>query len=137
MNFSKYINLLYKNLGRDFNGVDCFGLLYLIFREERNIVLPDYTELKYNKEWYKHQENHIINNINDSWIRVSKPYKTYDAIIFYNFGRVSSFIANHIGMYIGDNKFIHIMENTTSRVNNLDSYWVSKLYGTIRYKEVS
>lgn len=131
MIFNKYIELPYKNLGRDFDGVDCFGLLYLIYRKERNISLPDYTELKYDKEWYKN-ENHILDNINDDWIEVSKPFKLYDALIFYNIGWKSQ-IANHIGMYIGEQKFLHILEDRSSTINRLDPYWSSKLFKGMRF----
>lgn len=124
----KYIDLPYKNLGRDFDGVDCYGLLWLIYKEERNIVLPDFTELMYDQKWYR-KHNHIVDNISDEWSKVKEPFKRYDAIIFY--GRYE--VADHIGVYIGDNKFIHITENSTSMISRLDDYWCKKIYGVIRY----
>ena len=124
---NKYIGLPYKNLGRDFDGVDCYGLFWLIYKEERGILLPDFTELLYDKEWYK-TENHIVDNINELWTKVSV-YKKYDAMIFFNSGSV----ANHIGTYVGDDKFIHITENSTSMISRLDGYWSSKIYEVIRY----
>jgi len=36
----KYIGLPYRVGGRDFDGVDCWGLLYLVYRDEFNIHLP-------------------------------------------------------------------------------------------------
>jgi len=40
----KYIGLPYRLGGRDWNGVDCWGLLYLYFKEERGILLPELSE---------------------------------------------------------------------------------------------
>lgn len=131
MNLNKYIGIPYKDLGRDLDGLDCFGLVYCIFRYERNITLPDYTELKYSRGWYK-TENHIIDNINDDWKDVDKPYRLYDSLIFYNIGHNYG-IANHIGMYIDNNKFIHILEDQTSSINRLDQFWSSKLYKVMRF----
>jgi len=124
---NKYIGLPYKNLGRDFSGVDCYGLFWLIYKEKRGILLPDFTELLYDKKWYK-TENHIVDNIDELWTKVSM-YKKYDAILFFNSGNV----ANHIGTYIDDDKFIHITENSTSMISRLDGYWSSKIYEVIRY----
>jgi len=40
-----YIGIPYVDKGRDYNGVDCFGVLRLIFKEHTNIILPDHREL--------------------------------------------------------------------------------------------
>lgn len=131
MNLNKYIGLPYKNLGRDFNGVDCWGLVYLVFKEEKEIILPDYTELKYDEKWYKN-ENHILDNISNEWLEVHKPYQKFDALIFYNVG-INYNIANHIGLYIGEDKILHILENRHSAINRLDQFWLSKLFKGMRF----
>ena len=130
MNFEKYINLPYKNLGRDFDGIDCFGLLYLIFKEERNILLPDFTELKYDKDWFT-KENHILDNIPEYFTKVNEPYRMFDVPIFY--GGCSKEVANHIGMFIDDFRFIHISEQYSSRIDRFNEYWKSRFYGVMRY----
>jgi len=128
--FSKYIGIPYKNLGRDFGGCDCYGLLYLIYYKELGIELPDYTELQYSKSWYK-KENHILDNIDSKWIRVDDyNYSVFDALIFFGIGLTT--IANHIGMYIENGKFIHIFEGHTSMINKLEKF-NNKLYGAMRY----
>jgi len=127
--YSKYIGLPYKNGGRDFNGVDCYGLLYLFFKTELNINLPDFLELNYEDSWYKNGENHILNNIGTKWIKVDKPYKAFDGLVFF---LGTKRIANHIGLYIGRNRILHIYESITSRIDTLDK-WENKLYGIMRY----
>jgi len=135
--FDKYIGIPYKNLGRDFDGIDCYGLVYLIFKNERGIVLPDYTELKYDKKWYKNScESHITDNISTCatdrgmFVKATKPYREYDCIIFYSGSR----IANHIGLYIGNDKFIHCLEERTSEIDRV-SMWNKYIYGHMRYIE--
>ena len=128
--YNKYIGLKYKNLGRDFDGVDCYGLLYLFYKNELNIELPDFYDLGYEKEWYKNCENHILNNIGTKWIKVDKPYKVFDGLVFF---LGTKKVANHIALYIGKNKILHIYENITSRIDVLDYNFENNLYGIMRY----
>jgi len=130
MNFSKYINLPYKYEGRDFDGVDCYGLLYLIYKNERNIILPEYN---YPEEWAKMGYNYIEDETRHTlhWEKVGKPYKVFDVIILY--ASLKRVVANHLGIYIGNDKFIHILnEKYNSMVERL-SRWESRLYGVWRY----
>ena len=132
MNFSEYINIPYKNLGRSKEGCDCFGIIWLVFKEKRNIILPDFTDLKYTNEWYRQHENHILENLWDVWGVVNEPYKVYDGIIFYH---EKMKVANHIGMIIDDGKFIHVSQKFPSRVDKLNPYWRSRIYKVMRYKD--
>lgn len=132
VNFNSFIGLPYKHLGRSKAGVDCMGLIWIIYKERLNITLPDFTDLKYEKDWYKKNENHILENIPDNWIKIEPPYRRYDVLIFYLGTKT---IANHTAMWLGneDDKFIHIHENITSRIDRLNNYWKSRLYGGMRF----
>ncbi len=132
-NWKKYTNIPYKEFGRDFNGVDCYGLIALIYKEEKNIIIPDYTELAYNKTRYdiKNQEDHILKSIGIAWVFENKP-KTFDVLIF-NKGSNCK-ITSHIGLYMGNNKFIHVLENFPSYIERLNNpLWKSRLYGVMRF----
>jgi len=128
MNFGKFIGIPYKHQGYSFSGCDCWGLLRLIYKECRDIELPTFTE--YLQQWYKQGENHIQDNIqNVRCAKVDPPYKLYDGILFYR-----KTIVTHIGMYIGNNKFIHVLEKSDSRVDKIEGYWKDRLYGSWRYE---
>ena len=139
MNFSKYIGLPYKNKGRDFNGVDCYGLVYLIYKEEKNLKLLDFSNINYCSTWFEKKENHILDNLHKFWDignSVNKPYRPFDVMLFYNSSLKT--VVNHCSIYIGDNKFLHVQEHgqATSQVSRFSGYWESKLYKAIRYKGV-
>ena len=131
MNFSEYIGLPYKHKGRGPSGVDCLGLFRMIYQNELGIKLPDYTDknIDYEKDWYK-SEDHLVPNINNIFTKISKPYKPFDGLIFFN---GSNTIASHLGLVISSNKFVHVFEGVSSRVDRLSGYWESKLYFAMRY----
>ena len=131
-NFKDFIGIPYKNLGREKSGCDCYGIVKLIFKEKRDILLPDFTELLYDKDWYK-EHNHILDNIWDSWVEVVYPYQVYDLLLFYSFELKS--VVNHLGLVIDDDKFLHISSKYSSKVDKLNDYWKSRLYKALRYKK--
>jgi len=135
MNFDKYINLKYKHKGRDFDGVDCYGLVWLILKNELEIVLP---EQEYTQKWYLEGKNYIVEISKDleNWSKISlEQLKPYDVILFYN--SPNKIIVNHMGIFIGEDKFIHIDESHNSLLDRLNNFWKSRIYTILRYtKEV-
>ena len=127
--YSKYLGVPFKNMGRSFKGIDCYGLVWLIFKEERGIELPDFTDLGYELEWRKKGQSHILENITEDWSKVDAPFKIFDCHIF-----TDGKIASHIGLNIGHDKFIHIFEFSIVVINRLES-WLPRLHCTLRYRD--
>ena len=128
-NFSKYIDIPFKLKGRDFNGVDCYGLIYLIFKEERGIILSDFTEVDYSCGWTKFGKNHILENISKEWKLIrNEEFKPFDCHGF----RDNTGLLAHIGVNIGGGKFLHSLENFPVVISNLD-VWNRKLAFSMRY----
>lgn len=140
MNFSRYIGIPYKYKGRDFSGVDCYGLVYLIYKKEKNLNLPDFMHVDFTKNWYEDNDKHlIVDNINELWEiadSVKNPYLPFDCMLFYSSS--SKLVVNHCGLYVGDNRFIHITDykESKSELLRFSGYWESKLYKVLRYKGV-
>lgn len=135
MNIEKYIGIPFKNGGRSLKGIDCYGLIWLIYKNELGIELPDFMDLCYTQGWYK-DSNIIEENIDSKkWIRVYPPFRKFDGLLFYDTS--NSDIASHIGMVVDNKKFIHITHRTKSMISVLDNRWNKILYGGMRYNGLS
>ncbi len=133
--FSKYVDIPFKHRGRDFSGCDCLGIVILIYKEERGIILPDYLDQEYNlrnKEDDSRLEEGWAEHMKLAWRPIKPPFKRWDCLIFYaNSKRI---VADHMGICIGDDKFLHTSAlYRQSMVGRLDKFWLSKLYAGARY----
>ncbi len=128
MNLSKYIGLSYKPKGRDNDGIDCWGMVQLFYREELNIDIPSYAEDYKNPNDRKSVSAAIIDNIGN-WVKVATP-KFGDMLLFEILG-----LPLHTGVYIGDNDFLHSFYNTNSCIERLNSInWNRRLLGVYRWE---
>ena len=134
--FSKYISIPYKHRGRDFNGCDCLGLVILTYKEELGIILPDYLDIDYSYDMNQDDDTYLEDGWSEqmklAWRPIKPPFKRWDGLLFYaNARRV---VADHMGICIGDNKFIHTNAYyKLSMVGTLDKFWLSRLYAGARY----
>ena len=96
-------------------GFDCSGMLVYLFKNEANIHVPRTTAAMLSAKLQKIDRHNL---------------KPGDAVFFRTQGGTRS---NHVGLYIGDNRFIHAPRTgKTIRIDSMDnSYW-KKNYTTAR-----
>lgn len=96
-------------------GFDCSGMLVYLFKHEANIHVPRTTAAMLGADLEKVARHELVPG---------------DAVFFRTRGGTRS---NHVGLYIGDNRFIHAPRTgKTIRIDSLDnSYW-KKNYTTAR-----
>ena len=105
----KYIGIPFQPNGRDFKALDCWGLACLIYKEEKNIILPDYlnvfraNERENLKEVAEimNRDRHTLKNVDYSKRR------EFDIIIL----RSGSYIW-HVGIILDLDTMIHVSEGT-------------------------
>lgn len=120
----------FKEKGRDYNGVDCWGVAYLIYRDILGIELPTYTEQYRNTMDRKEIANLWGTTDYEGWEKVNIP-EPYDLVQIRMLG-----VPMHVGIYIGNNKFLHCLENigtTIGRINS--SEWRDRIVGYYRRKK--
>jgi hypothetical protein len=123
MTYDKYIGLPYLANGRTEAGVDCWGLVRLFYKNELNIDLPSYVD-DYNGPY----DPAIISLMDQykevEWKKQAVP-EAGDVCVFNIYGEPC-----HVGVYVGNNKFIHSRENKDVVIESITSpKWANRLEG--------
>lgn len=129
----EYAGIPYKHLGRDKNGVDCWGLIMLIYKDKLNIQLQDIGdigEVDYAKNWSLQGKDYFMENYQSRWERVTTP-KIFDIVLLRN----SRGIANHAGVMLNSNSFINCLKGGVVVSRITDAVWKGRLVGFFRYKK--
>ena len=131
MDIMKYIKIPFKDRGRDENGVDCFGLVQMIYQDEFKIQLPSYIET-YANEKDKKAICHAINSEKklSGWLETTTP-KFGNLIILNLLGR-----PRHLGVMLDENTFIHCMKGKGTIIENTtDISWRNRINGYLKWKK--
>ncbi len=135
----KYVGIPYKHLGRDTKGLDCYGLVVLIYKDKLDIELPDvhlykfgtdacnYMTAFYTKKKYEH-----VSGFSKLWTPV-EDLEPYDIILFTVYDDIPA--PTHSGVYLGEGKFIHCMSGLPVTINRLKDHWLKRMHSAYRYKE--
>lgn len=123
---NKYIGIPYVDNGRTPEGVDCWGLTRLIYKNEYNIDLPSLVE-----EYVPKDTNHVsdlISQYREGWAKMSNPSEG-DVVLFNILGHTS-----HIGVMINDKQFIHCARNISAAIESIESQkWARRVQGYYTY----
>ncbi len=122
----KYLGIPYKHQGRSLEGLDCWGLILAVYAD-LGFKLWDIEE-DYTEDWSWKEKNYFIENYHKQWQRVDKPY-IFDGVLFHN----GKGIANHGGIYLGDDKFLHTCKAGTVIGRLSNAKWCKRIEGFYRY----
>jgi cell wall-associated NlpC family hydrolase len=106
MDINKYIGIPFKIHGRDFNGLDCYGLVRLFYKEEFGIELPLF--LGYDNTVKSYSEKIDVSRKLLDVVRIDKPEVGSIGLF-----RYKGFLS-HVGVYVGNNMLLHILNKTDS-----------------------
>ncbi len=102
----KYLQIPFKDGGRDYSGCDCLGLVALFYKEIYGIELSKFEHSCYNI-------GAITEGFNDEvseWVKIDSP--EFGCIVaMNNIAKIPNAV-NHIGIYIGNNEVLHIKPNS-------------------------
>lgn len=130
---TNYIGLPYADLGRDRNGVDCWGLFRLVMWEQHGIDLPSYVD-GYAGAAEKAEISALIGGAkgHDYWCAVEIDIREFDVIVFRR-GLQDS----HIGVAVSATKFLHIVEGRCVVIEDFTKgRWAQRMVGAWRYYEL-
>lgn len=126
MNIQDYIGLPFKGGGRTKEGLDCWGLTRLYYKQELDIELPSFVQDYHIDDNIRIQE--LIAQYREGWEKVEVP-SVGDIVVFNILGETV-----HLGVMLDSTQFLHIRENSDSVVENINSTkWNRRVEGYYRY----
>ncbi len=132
ISYKKYIGIPFKSNGRDFSGVDCYGIVILVYKEERHISLWDtsnYNICDYTKD------NFFLSKYHENWdVLDEEDLQELDVLLFTADPNLPN-IPTHIALYIGENKMLHCMSSTPVYISKFKKGLLEKYFhSAYRYK---
>lgn len=113
---TKYMALPFKNKGRTMEGVDCWGLCLLVYKNEYGTELPSMEEL-YTKSNNGKEVSAVVGFGKDHIEYIQKEMPEYGDLVIFNMKGNPC----HVGIYIGFNRVLHILAGTNSVCERLNS----------------
>lgn len=116
------VGVPFKDGGRDINGLDCWGLVREIYKrfgyDFPVYEISCYDNINVTQEMERNRE---------FWIKNYPPNIPVPCVVAF---KISSPMVNHVGVYLGDNYFIHTRELTGTVIERIDSpIWRHRIEG--------
>ena len=125
--WNDYITIPYKKMGRDKDGLDCWGLVRMIYKDQFDIDLPSYVD-QYNADDTHNTLAELIAISKESWTKTDNPV-IGDVLLLRAEGSLS-----HVGVVISPTHFIHVIEDINVTIERYDQgKWKNRLEGAYRY----
>lgn len=125
-----YLNIPFVERGRSRYGVDCYGLVRMVYQEQRGIELPDYTEGYTTTTDTEEIEALCRNEVSSRWQEIPlAQVRTFDGIMFRIMGHQS-----HFALVLAAPYFLHSMQGIWSKIERYDSAaWQKRIVAAVRY----
>ena len=125
---NKYIGIPYKEKGRDLTGIDCWGLLRLVYSEEFDIELPSFVSEYTENDTLSIQE--LVAQCKEGWEVLDKP--TPGCLVLFRVLGTES----HVGVAVSDTYFLHARQGQDSAIESFESRaWANRIVGYYAYSE--
>ena len=133
-NLGDFIGIPFVDGGRDYYGCDCMGLVGLIFKEY-GIDVPVYDIKCDDTKAISEQFCWLYDNKeNNGWVEIDKPEEPC-LIAFAIDGNMPDQVC-HVGVYVGDNRFIHTIAKQGSSLQKLSHlFYRNKIKGFFKYEQ--
>lgn len=126
----KYIGIPFKDNGRDFYGCDCYGLVWLFYRDILGIELPKLSD-EYDDPSDVHTIQELITRYHQSWEPSTGQWG--DLLVFR--GLTMSRNSIHLAVLLEPGKMLHTVDGTDSCLDSYESsLWRNRLHGAFHYK---
>lgn len=117
----KYVGLPFVSRGRDMDGVDCWGLVRLIYQRELQITLPSYGEI-YAEDLINVSHEISAGKDFEFWTDIKREdIQPFDVVVmkFYGSRRIG-----HVGIMIDNKNVLHTERSADSAIVPLDHFTI-------------
>jgi cell wall-associated NlpC family hydrolase len=129
-NLRKYIGIPYEFGGRDFDGIDCFGLVKIFYENEFNIILPDYPEnLNITSLEEVRNSDYFIGNICNQFHQIDEDERKLGDVILF---MINSTTPNHIGVVVDKFNFLNVNDRQSTHIAKI-AKWKKFIVGFYRF----
>jgi cell wall-associated NlpC family hydrolase len=127
-----YIGLPFQEHGRTRDGLDCWGLAILVYREQLGIHLPSY-ETDYSDTLATQEISAIVvREKRRDWRPVPPGSERVGDIVLFRLHGAAS----HVGIVIGGNRFLHVHQEIDSIHEDYGSLrWGKRVEGFWRFTD--
>lgn len=126
INYNDLIGIPFGEHGDGVTSINCFDLMRSAFLKHGIKVPPTNISVCSCKEASNRE---IYKNLIRSWEQISKPEPPCGVLI----SSVDQNFANHIGVFIGKNRILHITKNTDSIIERMYPKFEHKVIGFYRF----
>lgn len=129
-----YVGLPWQFAGRSRDSVDCWGLLWLVYRDVLGIEIASYAEETTDAPEREQIASLMAGELVKSpWVDVPPGQeREFDMAVFKRAG-----IDSHVGVVIEPGRMLHITSGTESRVERFDQgRWKPKLIALHRHESL-
>jgi len=129
----KALGAPFKPKGRDYDGMDCYSVMYLAYRDVLGIEMPTYVD-DYVDPGDTDASRRVIQDMiqaqKHNWELVTAP-QPLDVVLF-TYGATRT----HLGLMVDEKQFLHCERNIGTVIERVDSAkWKSRIEGIYRLKD--
>ncbi|MBA4797013.1 MAG: C40 family peptidase [Rhizobiales bacterium] len=127
--FERFVGIPYVAHGRDYFGADCWGILYLFYRDVLGVDIPSYVAEMEGKSFDRHGIAPLMEAERDiRWKRVQNP--VHGDGVSMRVGRMET----HVGVYLDRGRLLHSEGPNPSEIVRIDDIRVkSRIAGFYRF----
>ena len=123
---NKYVGIPFKANGRNETGLDCWGLVRLVYKNEYGINVPSFADEYDIKDETRISE--LIAQYREGWTTCGAP-EPGSVVLFRIFGETQ-----HVGISIDAYHFLHVRENSDTAIEKLNNpKWSKRIVGYYKY----
>jgi cell wall-associated NlpC family hydrolase len=124
-----YIGIPWVDMGRTFDGWDCYGLVYCVSRHDLGLIVPSYV-LGYTSSMHDESVCEALRFYSQEWANVTGEQREVGDVLVFNLGGIPV----HCGLVVEPGLMLHCLKG---RETVLEQYstaaWRSRIEGVYRW----